>query len=95
MKQFVDARKYEKKSVMKDDILYHSGRVLAVQEVDGRINLADVCLDLSSSTFCVPIIDALSPVAYSVVTETHWFDPDVSHKGVESILGMLSRLHIL
>ena len=86
VKQFVDARKYEKKSALKDDILYHSGRVLAVQEIEGRINLADVCFDLSSSTFCVPITDALSPVAYSIVSETHWFDPDVSHKGVESIL---------
>ena len=86
VKHFVDARKYEKRSAMKDDILYHSGRVLAIQELDGGINLADVCLDLSSNTFCVPITDALSPVAYSIVSDTHWFDPDVNHKGVESIL---------
>ena len=86
VKQFVNARKYEKKSVWKDGILFHTGRILAVQEIDNKMSLADVCLDLSATSFCVPITDALSPVAYSIVSETHWYDPDVNHKGVESIL---------
>ena len=91
VKQFVNARKYEKKSIWKDGILYHTGRILAVQEIDNRISLADVCFDLSFTSFCVPVIDALSPVAYSIVSETHWYDPDVNHKGVESILRHAQR----
>ena len=33
-------------------------------------------LDLSDATFCVPITDAHSPIAYAIVSETHWYDPD-------------------
>ena len=43
-------------------------------------------LDLSESTFCVPMTDCHSPIAYAIVSETHWYDPDISHKGVESTL---------
>ena len=83
---FLDRSKYEKISTMHDGILYHTGRILLVQEIDGREHLADACLDLSATTFCVPITDALSPVAYAIVAETHWHSPDVSHGGVESVL---------
>ena len=83
---FLDRGRYEKISTLNDGILYHTGRILLVQEIDGREHLADACLDLSAATFCVPITDALSPVAYAIVAETHWHSPDVSHGGVESVL---------
>ena len=34
----------------------------------------------------MPITDALSPITYAVVSETHWYDPDINHKGVETTL---------
>ena len=40
---------------------------------------------LSAATFCVPIT-ALSPIAYEIVSEVHWYDPYVKHKGVETVL---------
>ena len=83
---FLEPSKYEKISTLNDGILYHTGRILLVQDIDGREHLADACLDLSATTFCVPITDALSPVAYAIVAETHWHSPDVSHGGVESVL---------
>ena len=86
LKHFVDPRKYKDDSVMQDGILYHTSRILSDQVVDDKIGLSDVCLDLKASTFCVPIIDAKSPVAYAIVSETHWYDPDVRHGGVESVL---------
>ena len=86
VKHFVDARRYEKLSIMKDGILYYTGRILPVQEIYGGSSLADVCLDLTASSFCVPITDAQSPIAYAIVAETHWYSPDVSHGGVESVL---------
>ena len=73
-------------SVWKDGILYHTARILSMQEIDGQSNLSDVCLDLSAVTFCVPITDALSPIGYAIVSEVHWYDPDVKHKGVETVL---------
>ena len=84
--KFVEPSKFEKISTLNDGILYHTGRILLVQEIDGREHLADACLDLSAAKFCVPIADALSPVAYAIVAETHWHSFDVSHGGVESVL---------
>ena len=84
--EFLDAKKYKNISVLNDGILYHTGRILMVQKIDNRSHIADACLDLSAATFCVPITDAHSPVAYSVVAETHWYSEDVSHGGVESVL---------
>ena len=86
VKQFVHPSKYKNNSIMRDGILYFTGRILASQEISGKIALSDACVDLSASSFCVPITDALSPVAYAIVSETHWYHPDVSHGGVESIL---------
>ena len=84
--RFVDKSKYKNKSVWKNNILYYTGRIMPSQKIDGRFSLSDASLDLSEATFCVPITDAHSPVAYAIVSETHWFDPDVSHSGVESTL---------
>ena len=86
LKHFVDPRKYKDDTVMQDGILYHTSRILSDQIVDDKIGLSDVCIDLKASTFCVPVIDAKSPVAYAIVSETHWYDPDVRHGGVESVL---------
>ena len=86
IKRFVDSRKYDKISVMKDGIMYYTGRILPVQEITGNLGLADVCFDLAAASFCVPITDAHSPIAYAIAVETHWYDPDVSHGGIESLL---------
>ena len=55
LEKFVNPKPYKNKSVTKDEILYFSGRILSTQEIDGRFNLGDAALDLSASTFCVPI----------------------------------------
>ena len=86
VKQFVDSNKYENNSLLKDGILYYTGRILPTQCIDGKFTLSDACLDLSARSFCVPITDSQSPIAYAIVMETHWHDRDVSHGGVESVL---------
>ena len=86
VKQYVDPRRYENNSVMKNDILYYTGRILSSQKIDGKFSFGDACLDLSPSSFIVPIIDSHSPIAYAIVSETHWYHADVSHGGVESVL---------
>ena len=94
--RFVDARKLADISIMKDGIFYYTSRVLDTQEFTGDITLGDACLDLTASTFCVPVVDALSPIAYAIVPETHWYHPDVSHGGVESVLRLSqTTAHIL
>ena len=48
--------------------------------------LSDVMFDLSKTTFCVPLTDKHSPIAYSIVNEVHSHHPDVKHSGVETTL---------
>ena len=86
VKQYVDPRRYENNSVMKNGILYYTGRILSSQEIDGKFSLSDACLDLCPSSFIVPVTDAHSPIAYAIVSEIHWYHVDVAHGGVESVL---------
>ena len=74
-----------RKPSLKDGILYFTGRVVPTQEI-GKAGLADAMFDLSASTYCVPVTDSKSPIAYAIVSEIHWYDPNVNHGGVESIL---------
>ena len=86
VQQFVDPNRYKKISVSKNGILYYTGRILMTQKIDGDFNFSDAMLDLSESTFCVPLTDVHSPIAYAIVSETHWYDPNIRHKGVETTL---------
>ena len=52
----------------------------------GGTQLCDVMFDLSKTTFCVPITDKHSPIAYSIVNEVHSHHPDIKHSGVETTL---------
>ena len=45
--------------------------------------MSTVMKDLSSSTFCVPIMYKHSPLAYSIVNEVHWYSKSAKHSGVE------------
>jgi hypothetical protein len=86
IKKFVEPSKYENNSILKDEILYYTGRILPTQEISGTLSLGDAALDLSASSFIVPMTDEHSPIAYAIVSETHWYNPDVSHGGIESVL---------
>ena len=96
MKQFVSVNKYENITVERDGILYYSSRILPTQQFSGDLTLCDTSFDLTSSTFCVPVVDHLSPVAYAVANEVHWYNADVKHGGVESMLREIQRLvHVI
>ena len=86
IKHFLPEAKYKNLSQEKSGILYYTGRILPTQQVNGDLTMCDVCLDLAKSSFCVPIVDVLSPLAYSIASEIHWHHPDVMHGGLESIL---------
>ena len=86
IKHFLPEAKYKNLSQEKSGILYYTGRILPTQQVNGDLTMCDVCSDLAKSSFCVPIVDVLSPLAYSIASEIHWHHPDVMHGGLESIL---------
>ena len=56
------------------------------QRVKNKSHLADVSFDLCDKSFCVPMVDKLSPVAYSIASDVHWYHLDVRHGGIESVL---------
>ena len=82
---FAKKEDYKHLSTFKDGILYYTGRILPTQAVESVVTLTDVMKDLSSTSFVVPIVDAHSPVAYSVINEIHWNHDVAQHRGVETV----------
>ena len=92
VKMFVNKKVYQKISTEIDGILYYSGRILPSQTFTGMLNLSDVTLDLTAATFCVPLTEYRSPFAYSIVSETHWYNYDANHSGVETVLRYTQKI---
>ena len=57
---------------------------LSTQEFGGNPSLCKTALDLTETTFCVPVTDGDSPIARAIVDEIHWHHIDVKHRGLES-----------
>ena len=96
IKNFVRKSQYQNISTEKDGILFYKGRILPSQTIAGRKRMSDVMIDLSDSTFCVPLTDAHSPLAYSIVNEVHWFEENASHSGAETVMRYVQKFtHIL
>ena len=76
IKVFLKVDIYNNISVEKNGALYYSGRVLPSQQLDNKLHLSDVCLDLSMAFFCVPLIDKHSPIFYAIINENHWYDEE-------------------
>jgi hypothetical protein len=84
VEKFVEVSKYKKISTLKDGILYYTGRIPPNKEVNCTGNMSSVMLDLTQSTFCVPVVDKHSPLAYSIVNDIHWNHKVAKHSGVET-----------
>ena len=48
--------------------------------------MTNVMKDLQQTSFCAPIIDKHSPLAYSIVNEIHWYNNIAKHAGIEKVL---------
>ena len=86
----------------KDCLLFYIvGCILPLQKVNHKLSLSDVSIDLTMSSFCVPLIGKYSPLAYSIVNEVHKFRSECSHcrylnkKSIGVAMGPISsdRLH--
>ena len=69
MKQFVKLADYERYSEERNGVLYFTGCQLSSGGIKA---LETVMFDLSPVSFCRPIVDRHSPVAYAIMLETHW-----------------------
>ena len=88
VKHFLPRTRYANISEEVDNVLYATGRILPTQRVTGALSISDAAYDLSQKSFCVPLVERLSPIAYAITNEIHWYHPDVDirHGGVESVL---------
>ena len=91
VKEF-SSNSYKKISTEKSGILYFSGRILPSQQFTKKVELSDVCLDLTSSSFCVPLVDRYSPLAFSIINEVHWHHDDARHSGSDTVFRYVSQI---
>ena len=96
VKKYCNKKQYAKISEEKLGILYYSGRILPSQQFTNKLDLSDVCIDLSTSTFCVPLVDKYSPLAYAIINEIHWYHDDARHSGDDTVFRYVQQIaHIL
>ena len=69
----------------RNGILYYTGRILPTSAITVAGKMTATMLDLSATTFCVPVTSHHSPIAYSIVDEAHWHE-EVKHSGIETTL---------
>lgn len=52
--------------------------------------------DLTTTTFCVPMMDKYSPIGLAIINEVHWYHPSAKHLGVETTLRYINQVaHII
>jgi len=83
VKQFNKKSNYEKFSNERNGILMYTGRILPSNNITVVGKMTEIMKDLSSTSFCVPIIDKHSPLAYSIINDVHWYS-EIKHQGVET-----------
>ena len=84
VKHFNHQSKLKKISEEKDGILYFTGRILPTDQISTLGKATSTMKDLTASTFCVPLVDKNSPLAYSIIMDIHWNHPTAMHSGVET-----------
>ena len=92
IKHFLSKNAYKHISKERNEVLYFTGRILPSQEFDGKLNLSDVCVDRTMASFCVPIVDKFSPLAYALINEIHWYNADAMHSGNETIMRYVQKI---
>ena len=86
LKHFVEINLYKKITEEIDGVLYYSGRIPPDYGFEGYPKLCDAVIDLNRTTFCVPVMDRFSPVAFAISMEVHWYHSNVKQKEIESQL---------
>ena len=51
-----------------------------------------ITIDLTVISFCVPLIDKFSPLAYVLVNEVHWYHDDARHSGNETVMRYVQQI---
>ena len=91
IQKFSKPTEYEKISKDVKGVLVYSERILPINEVTIVGKATKVMKDLTATSFCVPLVDRHSPIAYSLVSDVHWNHPTARHCGVETVLRYVTQ----
>ena len=91
IKKFLKPNQYMKISKEIDGVLMYSERVLPINDITIVGKVTKTMKDLTASSFCVPLTDKHSPVAFSLVNDVHWNHPTARHCGVETVLRYVNQ----
>ena len=69
VKRFAKPAAYKDCSEEREGVLFFTGRLLDSGDIRA---MEKVMFDLNPASFCKPVVDRHSPIAYSIMTETHW-----------------------
>ena len=76
--------------------MLYNGRILPNNSVTIVGRYTEAMLDLTSSAFCIPVIDKNSPIAFSVATDVHWNHNSVKDAGIETTLrNIIKKVYIV
>ena len=96
VRKFLKPDQYKDITTESNQILHFTGRILPDEEVTVLGRVTNVMKDLCSTTFCVPVTDSYSPVAFSLVTDIHWNDESIQHTGVETTLRyVMKKMYVI
>ena len=85
VKYFVKESQYSKITREKDGKLIYTGRILPTDSSTISGSITKAMQDLSATTFCIPLVDKHSLIAYAIINEVHWHDNMEQHAGVETV----------
>jgi hypothetical protein len=69
VKKFAAPAEYKNCSIEKKGILYFNGRLLGTEEI---LSMEKTMFDLNPTSFCKPVVERHSPIAFSILIENHW-----------------------
>ncbi len=91
VKKFLKPPQYINISKEINGLLLYSERILPINDVTIVGKATQVMKDLTSTSFCVPLTDKHSPIAFSLVNDVHWNHPTARHCGVETVLRYVTQ----
>ena len=90
--QFIPPKKFEKFTTTIDHLLICTGRILPEDQVTIVGRYTEAMKDPSRHSFCVPVLDKDSSVAYSIALDVHRNHPACKHSGVETTLRFIMKI---
>ena len=94
--EFLEPSKYKNISKMVNKMMIYTGRILPNDSITITGKATQAMIDLSSTTFAVPIVCRHSPIAISILNEIHWYHPTVRHSGIETTYRyLLQQIYVI